>query len=179
MNSRSASTPCGTMSATLVASSKRGPGSPQSCRRFPLAAAVTPGEHDRHVDALPSYLPGCRHRGWLSSLEPLVNGLGSSHSVRRPPTARAARHLPGGGVEIEALVAADDGLAEPGEALAKGPVLALQVAAPAHVPPRSEPGCWTPEGAAPPRVARRVAIRVARQQIQAGYTRVSTAPVCL
>ena len=239
MNSRSASTPCATMSATLAPGSTRRDGDASGCpritaragrrlggvcraiavhpaipivlldgvdacvapplrvltlglapslhkfpedqpfRRFPPAAAVTPGEHDRHVDALPSYLPGYRHRGWFSSLEPLFNDLGSSHSASRPPTARAARHLLEGGVELEALVAAEAGLADARQAFAKGPILALQVAGPGHAPPRSEPGCWTPEGVAPPRVARRVAIQVARQQIQAGYTTVSTAPVCL
>ena len=108
-------------------------------RRFPPAAAVTPGEHGRCVDALPSYLRGDRHRGWVSSFEPLLDGLGSS-CTGHPSTARAVQHLLEGGVEPEALVDAEVGLGEAREALAQGPVLALQVSGPGHVLPCSEPG---------------------------------------
>ena len=54
--------------------------------------------------------------------------------------ARAVQHLLQDGVELEALVDAEAGLAEAREALAKGLVLALQVAGLGHVLPRSEPG---------------------------------------
>ena len=86
---------------------------------------------------------GDRWRGWFSSCEPLFNGRGST-SYAGTRRRRAVQHLLEGGVELEALVDAEAGLAEAREAreaLAKGPVLA---------------------------------IRVARQRIQTNYTAVST-----
>ena len=62
--------------------------------------------------------------------------------------ARAVQHLLEDGVELEALVDAEVGLGEAREALAEGPVLALQVAGLSHFLVR-EPGWWTP--AAQPR----------------------------
>ena len=75
----------------------------------------------------------------VSSFEPLLSGPGSSYAGH-PSTARAVQHLLEDGVELEALVDAEAGLAEAREALAEGPVLALQVAGPGQVLPCSEPG---------------------------------------
>ena len=173
---RTAATRADPRSGRVVA---RAPGGSNRCRRFPPAGAVTPGEHDRHFRCAPE-LPAGLPPSWPVQL---LGAAGQRPRLKpfRKATADGARcpAYAGVRVELEALVAAAAGLADARQAFAKGPILPLQVAGPGHALPRSEPGCWTPEGVAPPRVARRVAIQVARQQIQAGCTTVSTAPVCL
>lgn len=55
--------------------------------RFPLAEELTPGEPDHYLNALSAYFRTDPYRGWFSSFEPLLNGLGSSYYAGHPSTA--------------------------------------------------------------------------------------------
>lgn len=56
-------------------------------RRFPLAEGVTAAAPDRYLSALSAYFRTDPYRGWFSSFEPLLNGLGTSYYAGRPSTA--------------------------------------------------------------------------------------------